>query len=884
MKSHTLLASVFAVPATVMAAPVAAQVISVDIAEQPASSAIPEIARQFGVDVIAASTTLADVRTNAVRGQLEVEAILDRMFRGTGVGWTRSRSGVYTLNPMRRKIAAVTLAAPMPDTITPSAADESPAEPVAGEEILVTARRRDEAAQTVPVAVTALGGKALERGSIRDVQDLTRSAPSVTFGVSSRGASVPFFSIRGISTFDVTGTLDPTIGIYMNDVIQQRPNGVLASFYDMKSVQILRGPQGTLFGRNTIGGAILVSTQTPTDRLEGYLQARAGNYDLRGVEGAVNIPVAEGLRARFAGFRTKRDGYVISGTTGQALSDQNDWGVRGSVAWEPFDGFVTTTVASYYRNNGNGIGTVTPGLYPVGAFTAGIIINANSQVADAGNRAAIAAAGLYSAQRPYRNLANEIQFDRTRAFDVSNTSVLELTDRLKLKNIFGYRHVRSHQNFDTDASAARVQSLETTNNFKQLTEEVQILGHFDKFDFIAGLYYFRERGTDFNSAYTGVPLARIDNPASRSTTGGLITNTSYSAFGSLTYKFTDRLTASAGARYTKDRRKVDLRSFTTNLPLSTPTVVCNVGPTTSIVPGGGPNGETLVTQAVTAPPCHLPNSAKFDDITYSFDVNYKAADGLFFYAAHRRGYNAGAFNARAIVSVQSNIAGSETLKDVEIGMKSDLRVGGMPVRFNVAAYYGWYDDIKRQLQLPAVILNGAPRTITSLSNTATAHISGIEIENMLRPLPGLEISSFFAYNRTNYTNFIDLSFTPPLNRKNDLFGYAPKYTGSVTVRYTRNIIQLDSEAAIQLNYFSTSRFNFQMSNQPIYTIVKGYDLINVRLELNKIAGSGIDAALFVNNLTDRKYFTGGHATASVGVASYSVGAPRMYGLQLRYSF
>jgi len=784
-------------------------------------------------------------------------------------------------------VIAIAAASPAVANVVNVQISEQPASTRAeeAEEIIVTARRRDEAAQTVPVAVTALSSLALDRGGVRDVQELTRAAPSVTFGVSSRGASVPFFSIRGISTFDVTGTLDPTIGIYLNDVIQQRPNGVLSSFYDMASVQILRGPQGTLFGRNTIGGAILVGTQKPTDEFEGYVQAKAGNYGMRGIEGALNVPVTERFLVRVAGFRSKRDGYVRSDVTGQDLSDQNDWGLRGSVLWEPFDGFRTTTIASYYKNDGNGIGTVTPGLYPVGAFTAGIIINANSQVADAGNRAAIVAAGAYSQAHPYRNLANEIQFDRTRAFDISNTSTLALTDELQLKNIFGYRHVRSNQKFDTDASAARVQSLETANNFRQVTNEFQLLGSYDALDFIAGLYYFRERGTDFNSAYTSVPLARINNPASRSTTGGLITNISYSAFGSLTYRFTDRLTASAGVRYTRDKRKIDLRSFTTNLPLSgSPTVVCNVGPTLSVEPGAGPNGETVVTQAVSAPPCHLSDSATFSDITYSVDVNYKLSNGLFIYATHRRGYNAGAFNARAIISVQSNLAGSETLKDIEVGVKSDFHLGGMPARLNVAGYYGWYDDIKRQLQLPPVLLNGAARTITSLSNTASAHISGVEVEAMLKPLPGFDLGGYFSYNRTQYTNFIDRSFNPPLDRKNDLFGYAPKYTGNITARYTAPMELLDSEAAIQFNYFVTSRFNSQMANQPVYTIIKGYDLLNARLEFNRIGGSTIDAAFFVNNLTNRKYFTGGHATASVGVASWSVGSPRLYGLQLRYSF
>ncbi len=769
-----------------------------------------------------------------------------------------------------------------PETVAAPAVDPASPATTTGD-IIVTARRREESLQRVPVAVTALGGDDIQKLQVINVQDLTRAAPSVTIGASTRGGGVPFLSIRGISSADVNAGIDPSIGIYFNEVIQNRPNGVLSSLYDIGSVQVLRGPQGTLFGRNTVGGAILVNSRAPTDRLEGYGRGTIGNYDYRSVEGALNLPLAPWAKLRVAGRLDRRDGYVRSVTTGQDLNDLHNAGGRATLLLEPASNLSSTTIVSFYDQNANGTGVTTPGLYPVGSVSGGLVVNANSNVADAANRRLIAAAGALRRTNFYRNAANEIQEDRVHTFDVNNNTRFDLSDEIAIKNIFGYRETRFNAIFDQDGSAARQLTVGTIHDFRQYSEELQLIGSFGKLDFLAGLYYFKEAGTEFSTAFTSIPFAQINTPAAFSRTGGFVRNTSYSGFVNATYALTDRLKASAGVRYTKDRRHVDLRSVNISNPLTNPVANCNLGTVVSITPGAGPNGADVV---VTTPanPCSLKRTETFSEPTYSVDLSWQASDAVLLYAAHRRGYHSGALNVRATYALPTDLARPEFLDDIEVGVKSRFNAGGVPMRLNVAGYYGWYKDIQRSVTFPAIVLNGVVRLPSGITNAAKAHIYGLEVEYNATPFRGFDINAFFAYNETGYDKYIDAALTPALDRSGDLFSYAPKYTAGATARYTFDIGSGGSTGAVQLNYFHTSKFNTTLGFQPVYTILPSYDLFNGRVEWNKVGGSGVDLAVFANNLFKKKYYTGGAGIASVGVAGQVPGAPRMYGLEATIRF
>jgi iron complex outermembrane receptor protein len=781
-----------------------------------------------------------------------------------------SSVGVFLLSSGAYAQSASTSAHAEPD---PSGVDAA--------EITVTARRVNERLRDVPVSVTALGGDTVERLNLKDVSDLRRAVPSVALGGSVKGGSVPYLTIRGIGTNDTVSTFDPTVGIYINDVVQQRANGVLSTFYDIQSVQVVRGPQGTLFGRNTIAGAILINTRPPEADFGGYAKVGYGNFDYKTAEGALNIPVNSVLQFRLAGKINRRDGYMKSDFTGQRQSDLHDEGARISMRLDS-DPIKIDTVFSYYNENSTGLGATSPGLYPPGPIGSGIVIAANNNVADAGNRALIAQAGAYSQAHFYRNLDNEIQFNKIRSYDVSNTINYQLSDNIVLKNIFGFRDVDTDASFDADGTAARQVGVRTPNHFTQYTNETQLQGRYDKVNFILGAYYFEETGNDGTLSYFSIPLAQRNAPAAQIYTHGDVRNRAYSVFGSLTYELAEGLKVTGGARWTKDIRWLNLHSSTILNPLSAnPTEVCSLGTVTSFSPGTGPNGENVYT-TVPANPCNLELNKASSEPTYSVDVSYKINDDVMVYAAHRKGYKTGGWDFRQVFNI-GVFTGAERLKDVEVGAKTKFNLAGMPTTFNIAGYYGWYTGIQRSTSLPNIILNGTLRTFGNAVNAAKGHTYGVEVEYGIEPVRGLNLSGYVSYNNAGYDEFLDPGFNPPLDRSKERFGLAPRLTLGATLAYTTELGSI-GQAVAQLNYFHTSSFNGSTSNDVFYSGIPGYDLLNARLELNKIGGSSFDLSLFANNIADKKYFTSAQPVPQIGYAQRIVGAPRMVGIELRYRF
>ncbi|MGE0383180.1 MAG: TonB-dependent receptor [Gammaproteobacteria bacterium] len=752
------------------------------------------------------------------------------------------------------------------------------------QEIVVTARRREEAIQSVPVAVTAIAGADLGKMSVVNTDDLMRNVPSLTFGIGTRSGSVPFYGIRGVNSFDVVGALDPAVGIYMNEVVQQRANGVSQALYDIDSVQVLKGPQGTLFGRNTTGGAILISSRKPGREFGGYLDARAGDYGYGDVEGAVNVPLAPWAQARVAGKWVTRDGYVHARTTGQDQSDLGSYGVRASLALQPTDSIETTTVYSLFRQQTNGTGGVTPGLFPGNVFSGNAVVNPTTRnVADAGNRAAIAAAGALGAQDFYLSDSNELLEDDVRTWDITNVTTLNWNDELSFKNIVGYRRIHAGSVADADGAFARQLTVITKNSFEQISEEFQVLWNRGPWEALAGIYWFRESGTDEAFSFTSIPLARIGNPAAQGVTGAEITNESISGFAHVTYAFSDRIKGSAGVRVTHDDRTITLGSRNISNPFTNPVSVCSIGQTISNVAGAGPLGENVITTAV-ANPCALTKEIGFDEATWSLSIDYKFDDDTLLYIAHHKGYRSGAFNQRATFEIPDDFAQPEFLYDVEAGIKTDFEGEYFRGRFNLAGYYGWYDDIQRTISLSAVILNGVRRIPASLGNAASGNISGLEAELTLLPSDALEITAFYSYNQAEYEEWTDNSVTPALDRSTAAFPYAPMHTGGVTARYTIPEV-LGGDLVLQGNYYGRSKTETtSATNYPVYASLDPYNLFNLRVELNQPFGQPMNLGLFVNNVFDEEYHVGGAPVPAVGTAVLFPGPPRMFGVQLKYTF
>lgn len=701
------------------------------------------------------------------------------------------------------------------------------------EEITVTARRRTESTLDVPIAVTAVSGAALERANITSLADLQRIAPSVrTAPVAGRASSIAFF-IRGLGETTGSVSADPSTGVYFADAIMTRPQGVGRSLYDLQSVQILNGPQGTLFGRNLTGGAVLLTPNPAAlDELGGYGRVRIGNFKQRDVEGAINVPVGESVAVRAAGSIVRRDPFAINSVTGNGRADEHSNSGRLTLNIEPDDSFSNVFILDYFEGRSRGLHIIPT--------------NLNANVNTPANPLAPRAIWLKRQQQVgVRGLVDGVDgpYSTASNLGLTNTSTAEL-GAVTVKNIFNYRRINS---YDQQATATpptettpRYMLIDITNivHSKQFSNELQLSGSLmnGRVDYTSGAYYFYEQATQesYTATLGGAPRRILPEA----------TNESKSLFSQVDVKATDQLTFTIGGRYTWDQRSLYQRVYL-------------------------PTGAQVVNQGV---------SKGFGKFTYTLAANYKPVDNLLVYATTRRGYRSGGFNASA-TSVDALVpVRPEVLTDYEIGLKYQ----GGAFRFSTAAFHSNYTDIQRTL----LTIVGTPPTATQLLlNAAAAKVQGIEAEAVVRPIPILEISAHGSYVNAQYKKFIDpisgkdISYLP--------FSQTPKWTYRIGADLTIPTPESVGELRLSADYSYQSEIlgGETATIEPGY-MLDGRGLLNARVSLDRIGGTAVSVAAFARNLTNKEYFTAISPlyAAPFGITRSVVGDPRTWGLEVSFRF
>jgi iron complex outermembrane receptor protein len=754
------------------------------------------------------------------------------------------------------------------------AEDNAPAaqQPAAGEQggglndIVVTARRRAENLQDVPVAVTALsGGQLAERGVVK-LEDLRFQAPSFQVQPGPYGSSVPAFQIRGQRQQEALITQDPSVGIYVDEVYQARVHGVNQSLLDLENVQVLKGPQGTLFGRNTTGGALLVQSHRPTDRFEGQVTLGLGNYGQREITGIVNLPVSDTLRLRAAAKFDRHDGYVTNVSTGQRLGTEDNYTFRIGALFTSGD-FESYTTLQGTRTDGTGVPLISQGFGPVTTTYPTI------------DPAAVAAAvAAQNALGFYQTTGDLVPNDgKVRTFGASNISTLKLGE-FTLKNVLGYRKIDSRIGLEFDGSSLKtLTGLPFFNAYNfahehQFSEELQLQGKLfeDRLSFVLGGYYFREKGNDFQQTIIG-------GYGISQTGGGYATNRSASLFGQADLKITSALTATAGIRYSWDRRTLIGQTYLsgisgivapvidlTGLP---PAVVCN-------------NGAALPDCKATLP------AYKDHRPTWNLGLSYRPSQQILVYANVSRGYRSGGYNLRGSLAGVGTFGSygpfkPELVTNYEGGLKLDFELGSVPVRANLAAYHQDYKNIQRTIyaQFPGEITAQA-----YILNAAAAKIDGGELELSARPARGFDLTGFLSYIRPKYSAFSyviaanpDGSGTRTIDGKDFPFAGTPTWQFGGSARYEVPLDQDGETAAILVQYYHQDRI-FWSDNGEQRATSDPYGLIDLRLEWNGILGHPADLALYVKNLGQKKYKgLGASGYDTLGFISYIPGTPRTFG-------
>jgi len=764
--------------------------------------------------------------------------------------------GATALSSLAAAQSAIGQTAPAVET-PGAASDDAPAI----EDIVVTARRRSESLQKVPVSVTAFSADALREKEIKTVSDLTSVSPGAVF-ISSGVDVNPTLTIRGQTKGYGPGL--PAVLTYLNEVPLPAYSSLIPTF-DLGSVQVLKGPQGTLFGRNTNGGAVLAYTVAPSYTVEGYLEASYGNYDTRELQGAINLPiVANKVALRVAGDIIKRDGIVENLGPGNDLGDRNRHALRASLLIEPAEWLSNTTVVDYYRANETGPGNFITWIAPVDSrfsdFFPGLapFFDCNT------SPSCDLELAFQEAQKngPRKQNANGDPFSKQTIWGVSNTTTAEIGN-VTLKNIFGYRAVKFDLLYESDGTELQVFSTPNKVGTQQFTNELQFSGNLfeDKLSFIAGAFYLKDRPWGENSLTVDIYRPPVVPDTTLLAGETFYSARSFALFAQVGYdlgSLVEGLKVNAGMRYTWDT----FSGCSTSSPYRGPRVGYD----------GCRDGLGISGKVSSSAP------------TWTIGLDYQITPDIFTYVTSRRGYRGGGFNSPTLSPVLGSVQNfaAEKLTDVELGLKTSWSSGGMRGRFNVAAYRGNFRNIQQNVNV-AANLDGDndptndPAGNTIIANGGSARIQGLEFDAMISPVRAISFSALAAYTDAKYTK----TSLPPILQAtlgSASFEYSPKWTYTLNGRAEIPIPSDAGELTFNAEYYHSDRYLGQDLEVP------GYHVVNARLDWSKPFGAPIDVSFFMRNVFDRTYIVApGVATEGLGYFSAVYADPRTYGLRVRFA-
>lgn len=752
------------------------------------------------------------------------------------------------------------------------------------EEVVVTARRTEEFVQDVPIAISALSADDLQREQIATVQDLQGRIPSMTIGTNSQMRNTETPTIRGQgATFGAS----PGVIVYWGEValpgdISTNMQGGPGKFFDLANVQILKGAQGTLFGRNTTGGALLLEPNRPTNNFSARVQAEVSSYDGRGYEAVVNTPLVDDtLLLRLGGQYLDRDGFTKDVANGTDYDNKHYWTSRLGLTWTPTDKIENTVLAYYTDSDDNGTGMVIEGFNP----TAGLV---RASTILAGPTAQTDVINEQAARDPRHVQLSSNPTDQLKTSGIIDHFSYDLTDTMTLRNILSFSKFKRLYRWDLDGSRLVVNDNDTPDGEHQtdldaFSEEIQLHGYAmdDALEYVAGAYYESSdaKGHAENTSSFFVKATREVEKFERET---------YAPFAQATYDLgtlsdsLSGLSLTAGVRYTTDSTKGKGRLTYTH-------------PALPVIPAGL-GGEA----AFPRNPAPIDADVKDEALTYTVGVDYKF-DSHMVYGKVSRGYKGGGITFTA-VNPDKTFYDPEFVTNYEIGFKTDVRIGDIPARLNTAAYYTDYDDLQKAGS--DVSPAGAPGSTTL--NVGKAVIQGVEIDGSIQPLTGLTLSANYSYTDAEYKEF-DFAIpagtrrgTPLIDCAGTSIGVAggtadlscipmqgvAEHQGSVSVRYLLPLDATVGDIETSITYSSSSRKYAAQTAKPENepgAWLPSYGLLGASISWRNIFETKFDAQLYGTNLTNEEFRISDSSTYdALGFHSAIYSEPRIVGLKVGY--
>ena len=808
------------------------------------------------------------------------------------------------------------------------------------EDIIVTARRVEENQQKIPVAVTTLTAASMERRNVVAVNDLQFSVPNLQIKPSNNNPSLPEFIIRGQRQVLYT---DENVVTYVNGVAQSTRG---LSLYDLENVQALKGPQGTLFGKNSMGGAMVFTTARPKFDPEARFDLEMGNYNR--VQGTVmgNIPLIDEVAAlRIAGRIERQDGFFKNlRPGGKDLNDRNNESFRVSLLVKPGDRFENLTTFDYVHKNEIPTPSLIEAAPLANNFFRSVTQQAVTQQSALGGSTPIVdtANGLLVRQgNPFRSVAftgigstlTNAGFpaltgfgSRSKVYGIANTTSFELSDAVTLKNIVGARYEEAFDFQDPSGITGMTFDFGTlfgappgfvtgqaTNNdtnyrnqYKTFSDEFQVIGRLGNLNLIGGLYYAHVKHQyNVNSSFVVGP-ASFYGPAFEKHGAMRDSTESMAAFAQGTYDFggigLDGLRLTLGVRYTSDKKEMRAEGFFTK---STETVQSwnPAFPQSQCNELNGTFGNAVGVN--NGAECSLTNSRTYKAATWTGSLEYQATPNTLLYFATRRGFKAGGPNPTTRV-LQYSMFGPEKITDFELGLKHQGRLGSVPYRLNLAGFIGKYRDIQTQDILQFCTndnpgcAGGGVFTELILLNVGKATIKGIEVEGSVKPIPQLELNVGYSYqvgrygsgsvvpqpadpaNPVNAANPINFAGGVDLSGKE--FAGVPRQTLTLSGTYEADFIpESFAKTRLSMNYFRRTK-TLGLAVQGNFG-TPAFETLGARLSFDELFKSNFSLALWGSNITNNYYkLYCSNNLNSIGYAACKWGDPRTYGATLSVKF
>jgi iron complex outermembrane recepter protein len=701
--------------------------------------------------------------------------------------------------------------------------------------VTVTARKREETIQDVPVAVTAFTSEALDKLNIRDLGDLGAQVPNMTIYAARGSSSTITAYIRGVGQSDPLWGVDPGVGIYLDDVYIARPQGALLDVFDVERVEVLRGPQGTLYGKNTIGGAIKYVSRGLAEDTNGNVQVTVGNYGQKDLKAAVGGSVGDGaVRGRIAAASLNRDGFGRNVVTGEDVSDKKIKAVRGQLGAYVNDDLDIQFAIDWMDDTSGvrGAQMLAPNRFAPG------VLPMDSR---------------YDVRNGMPNIND------TRMLGASATVNWRVNDDWTFKYVVAKRESDTETNIDFDTTQATIADVKAFYSDEQVSHEVQV--NYDaggRARGVMGLYMFDgEAGGRVLNNFFGLLFGD---------TQGKVLTESVAVYADWTFDLTDRLSLDVGARWTdEDKRAVVLNRGYSDGTYTTPISVA----------------------------ANFDRTINFKNTSPKLTLDYRATDDIMLYATASRGFKSGGYNIRAQATAVPRSADpfdDEVVDSFEIGTKMGLL--DQRLFLNLSAFHNRYKDI--QLSVFTALPGGG--FFGDFTNAGKGTVNGVEVEYQWLPSAHWLISGNLAWLDAKYDEF---AFFDPISGQTiniadeQPFTNAPEFSGALNVEW-RTTLANGGGLSARVGYSYQSEVGatteiIRTVNPPIAPFGRppirqdGYGLVGASVTWR--VNDAWTLALNGSNLTDKSYLTTGYNLAqALGVYTGFYGPPRQYSLTARYDF